>query len=161
MLSKEYDKNEILVESSPNQRCLLSAKYNLAGMYGQQFSNNPSYIDPYVIGDTNYEDGFPLTLKHNVNCPLYEQKLKEYRQSDQFLIMQERLDPLYKYFTLHTGETIAEYLPAGLLIDTLEIEYWNNKTYIKNLLLFLNKNEHTYIIFILQLVCRTGQKSLI
>nr|CAD7434697.1 unnamed protein product [Timema monikensis] len=125
-LSRLYSPKEMHMESSANDRCLMSAELVLAGLYppiGSQVWNHELNWQPIPVHSTPRLQDKLIVMKKP--CPRYEQELKQaYLSPD---IVQVNLDnaELYSYLTEKTGKDIDSILEVEYLYNTLEIEERN------------------------------------
>ncbi|XP_063242922.1 testicular acid phosphatase homolog [Bacillus rossius redtenbacheri] len=125
-VSRLYSPGETWMESSANDRCLMSAQVLLAGLYpptGHQVWNDELPWQPIPVHSTPRALDKLIVMKKP--CPRYEwEKTKAYQTREIKQIDEENAD-LYSYLTQNTGKNISTILDVELLFNTLEIEEKN------------------------------------
>ncbi|XP_029645989.1 prostatic acid phosphatase [Octopus sinensis] len=152
-LNETYIHDEINVQSSAVQRCLMSAYSNLAGLYppdgGQIWNSNISWQPIPVSMIPTEEDS---TLQISKDCPRYdmlkEQELKTHAIKEE----EKKNKPFYKFLSRVTGGPKENISYVWMLADTLICERhhnfsrpsWLNET-VYNKLIALNTLSFTLL----------------
>ncbi|XP_053698567.1 prostatic acid phosphatase-like [Sabethes cyaneus] len=129
LLSNNYDKAEIYVQSSESERVLMSALANLAGLYPPLGSAvwEPTIawqpIPVYQIPRS--QDNLIAATK---TCPQFKMELERYLQSEAFQSYNKSLAVIYEYLTKHTQLSFDSFTSIYDLYNILDIESTNNKT---------------------------------
>lgn len=108
ILSKEYVKAQIYIRSTDNDRCIMSAEANLAGLYPvtkDEMWNGSStnwHPIPVHVVPTEYDK---LLVYPKTDCPRYDQITKVISQSPWFLQHEKNFSKFYKFIERNTGFT--------------------------------------------------------
>lgn len=107
----------------------MSALSNLAGMFQPQDERvwNPDLPwQPIPVHTMPELTDHILAAKRP--CPAYDYALKKYKNTAEWLALQKRFKPLYKYLTEKTGRKVNSFTDVLNLNNTLFIEQLYNKT---------------------------------
>ncbi|KAK7457316.1 hypothetical protein BaRGS_00039229, partial [Batillaria attramentaria] len=129
LLSAEYKRTEILVQSSNEDRCLMSAYCDLAGLYppsGDQLWNPNITWQPIPVHTRPQE--YDRKLNMGAPCPRYDELYDIELQSPAVKAEEKDNKDFYDFIEKKTGvkkENISEVWKIG---DTLFCEKMHNKT---------------------------------
>ncbi|KAJ9586333.1 hypothetical protein L9F63_020041, partial [Diploptera punctata] len=118
-----YSSDEMIMQSSANDRCLMSAQVVLAGLYppvGYQVWNDELHWQPIPVHSTPRNLDQLIVMKKP--CPRNEQELEKAYQSSRIQEINQKNAQLYEYLTTHTGKEIQNITAVEFLYNTLEIE---------------------------------------
>uniref|UniRef100_A0A2C9KJX8 acid phosphatase n=1 Tax=Biomphalaria glabrata TaxID=6526 RepID=A0A2C9KJX8_BIOGL len=125
-----YNHNEILIQSSGIERCLMSAYSNLAGLFpphGEQIWKNDLLWQPIPVHTTNDSTDNKLAL--GAPCPRYDQLNQQVLNSPAMKKEEQDNKDFYEMVEKNTGilkETIKDIWAVG---DTLFCEKAHNLTW--------------------------------
>lgn len=120
MTDGSYNQKNIYVRSTDADRALLSASYNMAGMFPpvkQQIWNDALMWQALPIHSV------PVELDHLVSmirrCPLYDQTYEEYQQSPEIKRILKNNQSVIEYIELHAGIKVQQICHIKYLYDRL------------------------------------------
>lgn len=137
-LRKRYDlylnnsknlKDQIYVQSTDVDRCLMSAAANLAGMFppaDNQIWNSELMWQPIPIHTIPEDSDYVLASRKP--CPLYNCLLEKMLKSSEYTNLIAHLKPLFKYLELNTGAPVRDMITCAMIYDTLDIMRMTNRT---------------------------------
>lgn len=115
-----YSRNNIYVRSTDSDRALMSASYNMAGMFppvNHQIWNDALMWQAIPIHSV------PGKIDHIVSmrrpCPLYDQTYEAYQQSPEIRRILKNNQSLIDYLDFHAGIKIHTICHVKLLYDKL------------------------------------------
>lgn len=126
------------MRSTDVDRTLMSAQSNLAGFYppqGKDVWNDELSWQPIPVHTTPEKLDDVLAAKKP--CPVYDYELKKLYKSQEFKAYDKKIEPLYKYLTLHAGKSVNSLQSVQNLYSCLHIEEiydfslpeWTKKVY--------------------------------
>lgn len=123
LVSGAYSPDRLLVRSSYNDRCLMSAGAFLAGF--QPPSESEVWLpgfnwQPIPVHSTPRSQDKLIVVKKA--CPQYDKELQNAYHSEEILKVDSDHAEVYKYLSAHTGQNISTVLDVEFLFNTLEIE---------------------------------------
>ncbi|KAK3603643.1 hypothetical protein CHS0354_017360 [Potamilus streckersoni] len=128
-ISSEYKASEIQIQSSDENRCLMSAYSNLAGMYppkeGQIWNTNITWQPIPVHTQPEEEDNILVMGKP---CPKYDQLLDEALKSHKISEEEKKNKDFYAYIGKKTGWDHNNITNIWRIADSLFCEKTHNLT---------------------------------
>lgn len=124
-----YNKNDIKIQSSNVDRCLMSAELNLAGLYppqGYQLWNEELKWQPIPIHTVPEKED--AILAQEKPCAKYSQLFQEVIEGEPFNTTLDKYKEQMEYFSKNSGDNITTLEELMDLYDTLYIENLYNLT---------------------------------
>lgn len=126
VLGEVYSSDRLLVRSSYNDRCLMSAGALLAGL-------QPPSVSEIWLPGLNWHPipvhSTPRSLDQLIvvkkKCPSYEKELQNAYKSEKMRKFDSENANLYQYISTHSGQNISSVLDVEFLFNTIEIEEAN------------------------------------
>ncbi|XP_066995857.2 testicular acid phosphatase homolog [Anabrus simplex] len=122
-LSDIYSPDDILILSSDNDRCLMSAETYLAGLYppheSQKWHPDLNW-QPIPVHSTPRNLDSLIVVKKP--CPKYDEDLKNAYNSPEIAALNEQNQELYDYLSKNAGQEVHNITAVEFLFNTLEIE---------------------------------------
>lgn len=118
-----YSPNNIYIQSSDVDRCIMSAAYTLAGMFpptGQEIWNNSLMWQAIPIHTIPKRLDHILAAKRS--CPLYKTAYDVYKQSDEVQSLLQNNQALIKYVEKSSGHKIKSVCDLKSVYNTLWIQ---------------------------------------
>ncbi|XP_041987886.1 prostatic acid phosphatase-like [Aricia agestis] len=123
LLSKIYDPEEVLVQSTDVDRTLMSAEANLAGLFrptGKQVWDMQMPWQPIPVHTRPEHLDEVLAMKRP--CPQYDLEMDKYLASPPYLNMLKRHEKLMDYLSTHVGKKVKDFTDIRHIYSCLNIE---------------------------------------
>ncbi|XP_041987486.1 lysosomal acid phosphatase-like isoform X3 [Aricia agestis] len=123
LLSKIYDPEEVLVQSTDVDRTLMSAEANLAGLFppiGKQVWDIQMPWQPIPVHTRPEQLDEVLAMKRP--CPQYNVEMDNYLASPPYLNMVKNHEKLMTYLSTYVGMEVKDFTDIMLIYSCLNIE---------------------------------------
>lgn len=120
----QYSQNDILIQSSAAERCIMSVQSFMAGFMPPLENRNmlPIQWQPFGMHIIPRKEDALLTMKKP--CPKYDETLRKFytEPTGEIKELNEINKPLYELLTRNTGKNISNLRDVEFLYNTLAIE---------------------------------------